>query len=393
MSMLAELLSKAHQPAIKRAVAPNLRNIVKAPSGISGHRKRIIVVSALLMVCILTGVIFLQYLKSISDNTDVVIAASSPGGVSQVMQDGKLPASEAPIPAQDIGISASGNQEAAEMEAGSAMKEEAAEGVNAMDKSPVQAVAGKAERETETPLSMRDSMADKAEKSEETMNTAVMDVWGDDSEAQADEPETAVRGVSAFNAENKNAHGMDVYLYKAREDEMKGDYSGALTNYKKALSMDNDNYAVMNNIAYICLRLNLTDESVRYARMAVEVNGAYSPALINLGIAYARSGDIIAARENLGSALKLEPDNQDVLMNLAVLNERQGLLQEAAEHFSRLVKLGNLDGAMGLARIYEKQGSIDGAVKLYRSVYENPSAGENIRTRARQRIMVLNNYK
>ncbi len=390
MSMLADLLSKVHQPVIKREVAPNLKNIVKASSGWSAHKTKIIVLSAIFVISALSGIFFVRYVKSISGQSDITIASASLDTVRQKIRERQAASSESSSPLQSSKPGDLDVQNKAQGTAQPVISEEVSGGAIADEKSRKSDIVSADKDHREAPQGPQGSPAGVTLENGESENTG-MNVMAENPKKKVKEVEIINFPDTALHAESKRTHGMDAYLYRAREDEIKGDYSKALTNYKKALELDRDNYAVMNNVAYIFLRLNLIDESIKYARMAVDINRAYAPALINLGIAYARSGDITSAEENLRSALGLEPDNQDVLMNLGILHERQDLLQEASEYFSRLVKLGSMDGPMGLARVYEKQGRIEEAVKLYRSVYENASADEMVKLRARQRIMVLKN--
>jgi len=386
MSLLADMLSKVHQPAVKREVAPNLQNIVKAPSGLSVHKNKIVILSVVLIVCIMSGIFFVHYLNSISGQSDVIMASSSPDTARQDIRERQLPGRETQGLSNEASVDPEGKLQATQ----TVIKDEEPVSAITPEKSPAPAVVSAGEGKLQNSLSSQESPSEVVAEGGDSENAAI-NITADNPEKQVKEYEVVSRPVPLLNAEYKNTHGMDAYLYSAREDEMRGNYSGALSNYKKALELDRNNYAVMNNVAYIFLRLNLIDESIKYSRMAMDINGNYAPAMINLGIAYARSGDIASAEENLTSAFMLEPDNQDVLMNLAVLHERQERLQLAAEYFSRLVKLGSMHGSMGLARVYEKQGRPDEAVKLYRGVYDNASADEKLKSGARQRIMVLKN--
>lgn len=186
-----------------------------------------------------------------------------------------------------------------------------------------------------------------------------------------------------------NEFELDTLLYSAREYEMKNDYQGALLNYKKALETDKNNFVIMNNIAYIYLKLGLTEESVRYSGMASEINKDYIPALINLGVASAKSENISAADAYFNHALKLDPNNKNVILNLAVLYERQMDYPKAHNYFSRLSKSGDLSGTLGLARIYEKQDKAEEALKLYKSAYADNSLDDKTRSEVRQRIILL----
>ncbi len=390
MSMLADILSKVPQPASKREVPPNLKNIVKAASGLSAYKKKIIILSAIFIVSVLSGIFFLQYVKSLSGESDIIISSTSPDIVRRHIRE------EQPVTSESSGLPQSGNHE----EAGK-LNEAPEETQPAMSgKEPVGilqeegTLLPKVISRNEDNGEVRQRLAGKPDGNA-PVDGSHQKAGVKDAAAKPDEP---INNLKPDNhpsqvKQDVDTYRVDAYLYGAREYEMKGDYSKALVNYKKALEMDRSNYAVINNIAYIYLRLNLVDESIAYSRMALDINKDNPPALINLGIAYARSGDMTSAKECLNNAFRLEPDNRDVILNLAILHERQGQFQEAAGYFTRLVKSGDMDGALGLARVYEKQGQMDGAIKLYRNVYEHKSADDKMKTYARQRMILLNNRK
>ncbi len=392
MSMLADILSKVHQPGSKREVPPNLKNIVNASAGQSARKKKIIILSAIFVVSLLAGIFFIQYVKALSDTPDINIASISPEAVRQKIRDKQAAASQSSSPLQGSNPGDLDKQNEAQGKVQPAISGEESVGTITEEEALLPKVSSKNEDRIEVLQPMSDKPVEAAPGSAPHQNAGMHD--------EVKIPDKRVNKINtdnppapALHAESADTHGMDAYLYRAREYDMKGDYSKALTNYKRALEMDRGNYAVINNIAYIYLRLNLIDESITYSRMAVDINRDNPAALINLGIAYAKSGDMISAQEYLNKAFMLEPDNQDVVLNLAILHERQDQLQEASEYFSRLIKLGNMNGPLGLARIYEKQGKIDGAIKLYRSIYENDSADGKMKSYARQRMILLNNRK
>ena len=184
---------------------------------------------------------------------------------------------------------------------------------------------------------------------------------------------------------------IDSHLYRARGYEIKGEYSKALASYQKVLDVEKDNFVVLNNISYIYLQLDLLKESIEYSLMAIKTNSDYVPALANLGIAHAKTGELESAEYHLARALELEPANQDVRLNLALLLEKEGRFTEAAENYSKLVKAGNLNGALGLGRVYEKEGKTAEAIMFYKDIYESGSIDNSTRSFARKRIIILRN--
>ena len=195
----------------------------------------------------------------------------------------------------------------------------------------------------------------------------------------------------AQKVESPDSFAIDNYLYRARGYEAKGEYSKALANYRKVLEIEKNNFIILNNVSYIYLQLDHIKESIEYSLRAINVNRDYVPALTNIGIAYAKTGDLSAAEYHLVRALKLEPANQDLILNLALLHERQDRFPEASEHYLKLVKLGNVSGALGLARVYEKEGRTAEAIKFYKNIYNNSSIDSKTRAFVRQRGFILQN--
>ncbi len=190
--------------------------------------------------------------------------------------------------------------------------------------------------------------------------------------------------------ETKNSAQIDAYLYSAKNHELKNDNSQALSYYREILKIDKNNFLVMNNIAYILLRLGLISESIEYSQKAVTLKKDYVPGLINLAIAYAGSGDFSASEKYLVRALEIEPANKSVLFNLAILHEKKQDYDQSSEYFMKLGRLGDLEGSLGLARIYEKQNKIEEAKKIYKNLFSRDSLDNEIRQTVRQRLLLLN---
>ncbi|MBI5408758.1 MAG: tetratricopeptide repeat protein [Nitrospirae bacterium] len=370
MSLLADLLSKIKQPQAKREVPPNLVNIVQGSAQKSSNRRRLILLSVLVAVSVLTGVFLVYFTKSLSEKSAGDISTVTQNRVRRpgvAPQDGDkiLALTQKTLPEQQDGL-----------------------------KQPLPPVESK--KESERPLPEKARVPAPAAKKHERP----VDFPSGNKESEAGaalEKLTATKKAAPDKAQTPHsrniAAAVDSYLYNAREFELKRDYSKALENYKKVLEIDGDNFTVMNNIAYILLEMNLTEESVVYSRMAVERNNDYVPALINLGIAYAKSGNTRSSEEYLSHAFRLEPDNRSVILNLAVLYERQKDYDKASEYFTRLNKLGAVEGSLGMARLYELQGKTEDAIKRYRHIYEHASIDDKTRALVRQRIVVLQNKK
>ena len=132
---------------------------------------------------------------------------------------------------------------------------------------------------------------------------------------------------------------------------------------------------------------NAKKSSSKPPRLANE----YVPALTNMGIALAKQDQLKEAEQYFQSALVLEPEKRNVLLNLAILFEKQKTYEDAADYYTRLMGLGSIDGMLGRARIYEKQGEVREAMKIYKNAFSLESIDEKTRSRIRQRISRLKN--
>lgn len=182
---------------------------------------------------------------------------------------------------------------------------------------------------------------------------------------------------------------LDAWLFIARSAESRKDYNSAIVHYKKVLEADPQNYRIMNNLASICLNLELYDEALTYANHALKLKGDYVSALVNGGIAQSRLGNLAGARTMLGRAVTVEPANRQALYNLGLSQERSNVLDDALTTWRRLADAGAANGVLGMARIKERRGENQDALRLYREVMAHPEAGQRLKDAARERIGVL----
>jgi tetratricopeptide (TPR) repeat protein len=349
MSLLADLLSKIKQPQPKREVPPNLQSIVQSSAAKSASRRKTFIILGIVIFIVLAGIIAVYVINSITETSD-----------NGVTQQPLIAQSEETPDIQDGSVKAVKRTD----------EEQSRQEKKTVPASPVK-------------INKKKLMAKKQKPAIPAADNAIAAF---SINANADAPAMAVEEIKEIDIAAR-----DALLYKAREFEMKQDYSSALGTYKEVLEIDRDNVMVLNSIAYIYLKLGLLQESIEYALMAEERDVNYTPALINLGIAYAKSGNAAAAEYYLDRAFKLEPDNKGAIFNLALLNERKQNYSSAAGYFTKLLKLGDTAGTLGLARVYERQGRNTEAIMLYKDSALLESLDKKQRIKIRQRIMVLQN--
>jgi tetratricopeptide (TPR) repeat protein len=349
MSLLADLLSKVKHSASKGEIPPNLRNIVHTSVRHSAYKRRLILISVFFVVFIVSGILVVYSVRNLSGISDkkIDVRRETPRKmVAGIDQQIASPPSE---------FREKREEESSVVRENSARKPEIeTEQIMKVEKSQ--------------PVSRRDEKSALTEEKEIPRDFQT--------------PHTQVDRIDVFEK--------DALLYTARDYELKKNYSKALSIYKKVLEMERGNVTVMNNIAYILLHLSLVEESIKYSQRAVDINKDYVPALINLGVAHTKLGDITAAGEYLRRASILEPDNQSVILNLAIFYEKQKDYDTASEYYTKLIRLGSVEGFLGLARVYEKKDNIEEALKVYKSIYSLDFVDDRIRILVDQRVNILN---
>lgn len=348
MSLLADLLSKIKQPQPTREVPPNLKNIVQLSATKSANRRKIVILSGMVLVLVLAGLGIVYFVNTVSDTSDI----------------GIVPQQHAADVNQNIN-----NQD---RNAG-VIKSKSVEQPVLPKKAVIPAAPVKVKKKKISAKKPKPIIAASAE-----LPSSVNE--------KTDKPKQVVKEVKEVDIAAR-----DALLYKAREYEMKHDYSSALATYKEVLEIDSENVMVLNSVAYIYLKLGIVPESIQYAQKAEELDVEYTPALINLGIANAKSGNTTAAEYYLERAFTQQPDNKSAIFNLALLHETKESYSSAAGYYTKLIKLGDTAGTLGLARVYEKQGRNAEAIKLYKNATLLDSLDRQKKIQIRQRIMALQN--
>jgi tetratricopeptide (TPR) repeat protein len=397
MSLLADLLSKIKQPQTKREVPPNLKNIVQSSARQSAKAKKILLLSALFIGSVTAGLLGVYFVKSIAGPSK-----SGPGiAIPNMTAHVDNPEKNGKHKSAEIRESTPEKSEMMERNTLHAPQSEAEENPEHQQSDDNRSAAatlhaadglseaetGKEEQGSAVNHSDAVSVSDRADSSPTEMAGLLNS--GNEITEPVREDSSEERKSSALQGNTMNKAAIDRYLYSARTHEKKGDYSGALADYKKVLEIDQNSLSVLNSVAYIYLQVGLIDESIQYSGKALGIKKDSMPAFINLGIAYARLGNTNAAEDYLNRALQWEPDNESGMLNLAILYERQEDYSGASEYYSRLMRIGNIEGILGLARIYEKQGSIENAVRLYKNISSLDSVDDTMKLQARQRIIQL----
>ncbi|MBI4687171.1 MAG: tetratricopeptide repeat protein [Nitrospirae bacterium] len=317
MSLLADLLSKVKRPESKKEVPPHLKKIVVGYSVRRRKMARITVLSLILMAAGLIGVYLTQsFLKTEDRAQNAEQRAQSTEHRTQTQQA---------KPAQQT------------------IDKQQTERQTESDVSGTKAQRHKGEEDTEKPESLQaDKLTSQQANKPASQQTDKHEASGEKS-VNSEKGAKSEEGVSRITSSPASLAERDAHLYRARTYELKKDYTMALSEYKKALDMDKGNFAIMNNISYILLRIGLVQESINYSEKALNIKSDNLPALINIGIAYAKTENVSMAETYLNKAMEIDPNNGFVILNLAVLYEKRGEDKKALERYMKLLKSDSID--------------------------------------------------
>ncbi|MBI5212514.1 MAG: tetratricopeptide repeat protein [Nitrospirae bacterium] len=392
MSLLADLLSKIKPYTAKGDVPPGLKNVVSDSAKKETVRKKVAIFSILMLLAVIAGVgavyIMDTYLKpskikKAAHSTQPAIESPKAGVKAQEQQPLQDTKHAVPSEAETKSVS----QKAADKKDSEAVKDKAQPAVKTKDKS--RSVIEKRKKE----------LPEKSAKKPEMQHESVKDDFQQKPKPEVkphqpqklESQEAAQKEKTVVDSTHRavDSANRDVYLYTARTYESGRDYQQALLNYKKALEIDPENYVIMNNISSVLIQIGSLEEAVGYAGKVLNIKKDYVPSLVNLGIAYIRLGNLTEGEGYLSKALSREPSNNYALQNLGILNERRGDNDRAYGYFSKLSDMGDIQGYLGVARIFEKQGRGSDAARIYREILSMNNIDTKIKKLVNDRLIQL----
>ena len=121
-------------------------------------------------------------------------------------------------------------------------------------------------------------------------------------------------------------------------------------------------------------------EAEKYLRRAVEINPTNDVMQSNLALVLARQGNLTEATDHFRRALEINPKDPATLNNMGITLAQQGKPDEAIEHFRRSleIKPNDASGHTNMANLLLERGDVEGAVKHFRIAIEiDPADADN----------------
>jgi protein O-mannosyl-transferase len=126
-------------------------------------------------------------------------------------------------------------------------------------------------------------------------------------------------------------------------------------------------------------------EAEKHLRRAVEINPTNDVIQSNLALVLARQGNLPEATAHFYRALEINPADPATLNNMGITLAQQGKLDEAIQHFQRSleIKPNDASGHTNMANLLLDRGDVDGATKHLRVAIEiDPADADNHNTLA-----------
>lgn len=146
--------------------------------------------------------------------------------------------------------------------------------------------------------------------------------------------------VQPRTAEMQNKVEALAWFATGRLLETRQDFRGALNAYRKAVELDPKSIEIYRALIPLAMQLDQTDEALRWAMRAVELDPQDYELLLRIGLQFARQRDFAAAIKYLDQAVRsprLETNSPGFVMlhvELGVLYHATGQMEKAADSYA-----------------------------------------------------------
>ncbi|MBW2184659.1 MAG: tetratricopeptide repeat protein, partial [Deltaproteobacteria bacterium] len=151
-----------------------------------------------------------------------------------------------------------------------------------------------------------------------------------------------------------------IYVKEGRLDE-------ALTELKKAISINSDSFEARSNLGIVYSKKGMPDKAIDEYKKALKINPDYVPAHTNLGNIYGSTGRLDEAIAEYKKAIDINPDYAEAHYNLGSIYSSKGMFREAINEYKKTLDINPTiaEAHFNLGTIYEKEGKLDDAIKEY----------------------------
>ncbi|MCX6155124.1 MAG: tetratricopeptide repeat protein [Candidatus Kapabacteria bacterium] len=148
------------------------------------------------------------------------------------------------------------------------------------------------------------------------------------------------------------------------------DYHGAMLDFKRALSIDSNNYITYGARGYIFAEMGKNEEALRDYNKSLQLKQDVPKVLILRGFIKIELKDIIGAERDFETAIKINPNDPESLKGMGYTKILQGKFDSSVYYLNLSIKLDpkNRDAHFQRALAYYNLGQIDRAINDFSNV-------------------------
>lgn len=144
---------------------------------------------------------------------------------------------------------------------------------------------------------------------------------------------------SSYEKPSKALKGIADKIYnEANQSIRRGDYEGAIENYKKVLELDPDYLRAYFQMGFISTKLGEYDKAIGYYEKAVMVEPSFSKGWFALALAHQRNGDYEKALESLDRATSADPTYAKAYAQKGIIYLKQADYPSAEAAYNKAIQ-------------------------------------------------------
>lgn len=148
---------------------------------------------------------------------------------------------------------------------------------------------------------------------------------------------------------------------------------------RRALSIEPDNIAALNNLGLVLQKQARLDESEVCLRNAAQIKPDYAEAFLNLGVTLQTGNRLTEAGDYFRQALRIKPNDINALNNLGLVLQGVGETKEAEMRFRQAleIKPDFVEAQNNLGNLQRQNGDLEEAEVSYRQALQMVPAHKN----------------
>ena len=165
----------------------------------------------------------------------------------------------------------------------------------------------------------------------------------------------------------------EVYYKSATAYHDLGEFEKAISEYKKAITLDPNSPIIYNRLGVAYSELKQYDAALDAYQMALALSPMTAEPHYNIGLVYLKQGDLARAAEAFKRAIAIDTKWEDAYIGLGEVYLKQGNLEQAVRAYKQATRLnpnGNPSGTLGLGKVYARQGRLDDAITAIEKAIE-----------------------